>query len=114
MNNAAAMRFVQRVRNLCTVFQYLLKRQRALFEALGERLAFHALHHQIVGSVLMTDVMQHADVRMIQAGDGFRFAFESLFANWIRGQLRGKNLDRNNAIKARVARAVNFAHPARA
>jgi hypothetical protein len=51
-------------------------------------------------------------VGMIQAGDGFRFAFEALPANRIRRELSGENLDGDIAIKARVARAVDFAHAA--
>jgi hypothetical protein len=63
---------------------------------------------------LMTDVVQHADVRMIQAGDGFRFTLEALFAYWIGGKLRRQNLDRHSALKAHVPRTVDLAHAARA
>jgi hypothetical protein len=60
----------------------------------------------------MTDVIQHADVWMIQAGDSFRFAFEALLANCIRRKLSRENLDSNIPIKPRIVRAVNFAHAA--
>ncbi len=62
----------------------------------------------------MTDVMQHTDVRVIQARDGFRFTLEALFANWIRRELRGKNFDRYRAIEPRITGPIHFAHPARA
>ena len=32
-------------------------------------ISFEAFHHQIARAVLRADVAQHADVRMIQAGD---------------------------------------------
>jgi hypothetical protein len=60
----------------------------------------------------MTNIMQHTNMGMIQAGDRFRFAFEALLANRIRRELSGENLDGDIAVKARVARAVNFAHAA--
>src|SRR2546422_732787 len=52
-------------------------------------------------------------LRMVQTGNRFRFALEALFANGIGGKLRGKNLDRDGAVQARVPRAIDFAHPAR-
>jgi len=45
---------------------------------------FHALHHQIVDAVLASHVVQRADVRMVQTGDGLGFAFEALLADRIR------------------------------
>ena len=81
-------------------------------EALGERLAFNTFHYQEIGSVLMTDVIQHADVWMFQAGDSFRFAFEALLANCVRRKLSRENLDSNITIKPRIARAVDLAHAA--
>jgi hypothetical protein len=50
---------------------------------------------------------------MIQAGDRFRFSFETLLANWIRRQLWGQNLDRHRAVEPRVSRAIDFSHTAR-
>ena len=44
----------------------------------GQRLAFQVLHHQEVDAVLVADVVQRADVRMVQRGDGLRFALEAL------------------------------------
>ena len=52
-----------------------------------------ARSHQVVDSVLMTDVVQHADIRMIEIRDGLSFLLEALFAYGIRGKLCGQNLD---------------------
>src|SRR5204863_453513 len=38
---------------------------------------------QIVDAVLMTDVVEYADVRMIQTGDGFGFTLEALLVGGI-------------------------------
>ena len=88
MHYSAAMRFVQRVGDLHSVLENLLQRQRAFLQPLGQRFPFDALHHQITDPVLATNIVQHADVRMIQARDGLRFAFKSLLANRIRRELR--------------------------
>ena len=56
--------------------------------------------------------MQHADMWMIQAGNGFRFAFKSLLANGITRKLFWQNLDRDSALQSRIPRAIHFAHPA--
>jgi hypothetical protein len=49
---------------------------------------------------------------VVQLGDGVRFAFELLAEVRILRQMRRQNLDRNRTIETRVARLVDFAHPA--
>jgi len=63
---------------------------------------------------LMAYVVEHADVGMIEAGDGFGFALEALFADRIRGELLGENFDGDGAVQPRIYGAVNLSHPARA
>ena len=46
----------------------------ALARAIGERGTLDELHHQVVGA----DVVQRADVGMIQRGDGAGFALKAL------------------------------------
>jgi len=70
------MSLVQRVGSLDGVLQHLLNRQRAFLQTLRQRFAFDILHHQIINSILLADVVKDADLRMIQAGDGFCFALE--------------------------------------
>jgi hypothetical protein len=58
----------------------------------------------------MSNIMQDANVRMIQAGDGLRFLLEALAQCGIIGKVRGKDLDGDDAVQARVPRAVHFSH----
>jgi hypothetical protein len=51
---------------------------------------------------------------MIQAGDGFGFAFEPLPQHRIPGKVRGQNLNGNGSIETRIFGAIHFAHPTRA
>ena len=112
MNDAATVGFVEAVGDLRAELQNLVEGEGAFFEALGEGLAFDALHDEIVDAILMADVVEHADVGMIEAGNSFGFAFETLFLHGIGRKMRGKNLDGDSAVEAGVARAIDFSHAA--
>ena len=94
------------------IFSEFRERQRAPAQAVGKRLAVEELHDQEVGAVLRADVVEMADVRMIQRGNGAGFALETLLEFGIGGEMSGENLDGNGAIEARVFRAVDLAHAA--
>ena len=110
---AFSVRLVQRIGNLDRVLQHLLQRQRTFHEPLRERLAFQIFHHQIIGPVLLADVVKRADVGMIQAGNRLCFALESLAQFGTIRKMRRQNFDGDSSIEARVAGFVNLAHPAR-
>src|SRR6516165_1192085 len=84
MNDSRSMCFVQGVGNLRSVLQHLLQGQRSFLQPLRECFSFDTLHHQIVDPTLMAYVVEHADVGMIQLGDGLGFALEALSADPIR------------------------------
>ena len=65
MHDARAVRLLQSIANLFAAFQRLLHRQRAFLQAGVQTLALHILHHQVVGPILATHIVQHADVGMI-------------------------------------------------
>ena len=70
MDDPRAVRLVERVRDLNRERQGLVERHRAFpSQPVRERLAFEILHHQEVDAILVADVVQRADVRMIQRGD---------------------------------------------
>ena len=69
MDDALLVRRVQGIGDLSCVAERGVERQRAL-----RRLSVHELHHEVVG----TDVVQRADVGVVQRRDGPRFAFESI------------------------------------
>jgi len=49
---------------------------------------------------------------MIEARDGFGFALEALFANGIREEPRGENLDGDAAVQPGILGAVHLSHSA--
>jgi hypothetical protein len=109
----ARWRFIERIGNLRTELQDLLKRQRTLLKALEESLAFDTLHDEKVHTVLLANVVERANVRMVETGDGFGFALEALLTYGIGRKMWRKNLDRYNALQPRIPCAIHLTHPAR-
>ena len=60
----------------------------------------------------LADVMEGADVRMVQAGDGLGFPLEPLAEIGVGGHMRREDLDGDRAIQAGVGGLADFAHPA--
>src|SRR5580704_16329438 len=50
---------------------------------------------------------------MVERRNRFCFALHALFQFWRRREMRGQNFDRDRAIEASVAGAINFSHAAR-
>ena len=78
MDDAFPVCFVERIGDFDGGAERLIERQCALGESLGERFALQALHDQEVDSVLATDVVHRADVRMTQGRQRLGFALEPL------------------------------------
>src|SRR5205823_4432711 len=77
-----------------------------------QRFALQVFHHQVGDSLVVTNVVQSADVRMIQSSHGVSFAVEPFAKLRIGGEGRGQNFDRDRAIEAGIASFVNLAHSA--
>src|SRR6516165_6601189 len=97
MNDALFVSGAERIANLGRVLQYLIERQRPL-----ERSALDELHHQVV----RPDVINLADIRVIQSRDGPCLACNAF------GELFVDCLDSDNAMESRIARLVHLAHAA--
>ena len=66
MNDSEAVSFVERIGDLDGNREELLTRQRAALETIAERFAFEIFHHQEIGVVLTANVMQNADIGVLQ------------------------------------------------
>src|SRR5579863_2396592 len=110
MDNTLLMRLLQGLRDFYSNLQNLIKRKRALLQALGDSLAFEILHDQEVGAVLSANVVERADIGMLERGNSFGFALHPLFQLRVRGQVRGQNFDGNSAVEAGVPRPIDLAH----
>ena len=81
MDDARAVRLVERVADLDGDLQRLVRIEAAgaaTGQAFGECLPFEILQHEEVDAVLMPDVEQRADVRMIERRDRARLAVEAV------------------------------------
>ena len=110
MGDSGAMRAVERVGDLGGELERLIERERALLDAGGQRLALQVLHHHVAGAILIADVVECADVRMIQRCDGAGFAFEAGAQILALGDVFRQDLDGDGAVEPRVAGLVHFAH----
>ena len=66
MNDPGRMLALERVRDLDPVTNHIGKRQRTTSEPIGKRLSFDVLHDEIVATVVVTDVVERADMRIVQ------------------------------------------------
>src|SRR3990170_5702738 len=114
MRGAFAMRLVERVSYLDGVAQHLLKRQRPFEQSRGQRLTLQILHDEILGARLLADVIEHADVRVLEVGDGFSFALESLAQLGVEREMLRENFDSHVAIQTGVEALIHFTHAPRA
>src|SRR5689334_23833 len=87
MSNSLAVGAVERIRDLDAQTKHLLHRQRTF-----QNLALDVFHHEVVRA----DVMQRADVRMIQRGHGLRLPSETL------AEALGGDLDGYDTVEPRV------------
>ena len=75
-----------------------------------QRCAIQILHGDERFSVLFADVVNRADVGVIQCRCGLRLALESGQRLRVAGNLLRQELQRDKAVKARVLRFVDHAH----
>ncbi len=77
-----------------------------------ERGAFQALHSDERAAFVLADVVNSADVGMIQRGSGLRFALESRQCLRVFGNFVGQKFQGNKALEACVFGFVDHAHSA--
>ena len=68
------------------------------------------LHDKVVGAAVVPNIVQRANVRMIELRDGARLAFEARLQVWAGHQRRVQDFDGNGAVKPGVARPIDVAH----
>ena len=103
MQDSAPVRGLQRAQDLEAKPHRFLRCQRTL-----RRRALDVLEHEITRA----NVVDLANVRMVQAGDRACFSLEPALPVGFRRQPRGQDLESDDAIEASVACTIDFAHPA--
>ena len=106
------MRHGKRLRNGDCNLEDLVKWHCAFAQSFRQGLPFQKLHHQIIGSVLRPNIVEMADVRVVQRRNRSGLALHALLQFGRRGKMRSKNFDRYGSTKADIAGAVHLAHAA--
>ena len=108
------MRRRQRVRHLHRDVQQVVKIQSLAMDSLLQALAFELFHDDEGVPVVVLDVVDGADVGMVELRCGARLPHKPLQRALILGQMFGDEFQRDMAAQADVLRLVNNSHSAAA
>ena len=104
MDNPLPMRLFKSLRDLCRQSSEVDRAGSGPFhQTVGQGLAFQILHDQKIHAVLSADVIERADIGMLQRGNRLGFPLQALFQFRISGKMRRQNFDGDRTVKARVA-----------
>src|SRR5580658_4015811 len=109
---------VESVGDLCAEIEQLLKIHRLVgglaVDTAFERLAFQQLHGDEVTSAVLADLVDGADIRVIQSGGGARLALKTVERQRILFCLGRQELERDVAAQVDVLGLIDNTHPAAA
>ena len=112
MDDAFFVRCVERVSHLDAQLQQQIHRQRLAPDTMLERLPFEMFHHDEEPAILLPDLVNRADVRVIQRRRGACLPLKSLQRIRIARQFFGQKLQGDVAAEARVLSLVDNSHSA--
>ena len=112
MNDAFAMGGVERIGNFDAQREDGLEFHGAPGDQVLERGAVEEFHDEEGASGVLADVVDGADVGMIQGGSGFGFAAETFEGLAVLREIVGKEFEGDEAAEASVFRFVDHAHAA--
>ncbi len=112
VNNSLRVCRVQGVCDFNSQFEKFVERQWLAGNALPKGLAVEKLHRNELPAVLLADVVNGADVRVIQRRCRLPFSPETLESGKILGHLRREEFQADGAMEPRVLSLVNDTHAA--
>jgi len=110
MDDAFGVRRIESVGNLGSQVQHLLQRKWLAPDTVLKRYAIQELHDYESKTVLFADVVNRADVRMIECGGGFCFPPEAFECSAVVGKILRKEFQRNKTAQRDVFGLVDHAH----
>src|SRR5580693_2926863 len=110
MNDALRVSSIECVRNLDGQRQQDLGIQRLPRDAVFQRHAVEIFHHDEGLTILLIDLVNSADVRVIQGGGGFGLALETAQSLGILGYIIGQKLEGYKTAELDVLSFVDDAH----
>ena len=112
MNDVLLVSGVERVGNFDAERDEHFKCDRVMRDELFERGALQELHRDEGLAVFFANVVNRADIRMIERGGGLRFALEAREGARVGADIFGKEFQRDAAMEAIVFGFVDDAHAA--
>ena len=110
VNDSFRMRRVQGIRDFNSQFDDLVERKRPAGNPLAQRLPLEKFHRDEFAAVLFADVVNRANVRMVERGGRLRFAAEPLERGGFAGHFTGEEFQAYGAMQPRVLGLVDDAH----
>ena len=114
VDDARAVRRVERVGHLDAHIQHRVQAQRAPTEAILQRRALQVLHGDERSPVLFADVVDGADVGVVERRCGAGLALKTAQRLGITRQFSRDELERNGTVQAQILGLVHHAHAAAA
>ena len=114
VHNSAGVRRIESVRDLDPQFEQLFSLQRTALDHVFQGRALQIFHGDESFPVLLADVVDGADIGMVQGGSRLGFALEAAEGLRIFGDVIGQKLQRDEAVQSGVFSFVDHAHPATA
>ena len=114
MDDAGVVRGLEAFGDLPADVERVANGERAMAQALGERLPWNELHHEEALAVVLLETVQRGDPRVVERGEHAGLTLESPQSLGVSGHLVGQELERDVPPERLVARAIDLAHAARA
>jgi hypothetical protein len=110
MDDTAFVRYFESVRDLDGDFQDLIVGERFTCDQVLQGLAGKALHHDEGVAVGFVNLVNRADVGVVESGSGAGFSLESLKGLIVPHQVGWEKLDSNIPAQAEIHGAVDHSH----
>jgi hypothetical protein len=114
VDDALAVSGIERVGELDGDFEDTIQGERPALQDGGQALAFEQLHGDERRTAVLVDLMNRADIRVIQCGSGASFAIEALERDGILRKFFGDEFQGDAAAKFGVLGCIDHTHPAAA
>ncbi len=111
MDDASLVPGFERLRNLARYGERFLDRDGTISDALGQRRSLDELEDECLYPIRFLETVDARDVRMVERRERLGFPLEPRQALVVVCEFLRENLDRNVAVKLRIAGAVDLSMP---
>src|ERR1700682_4386159 len=110
VNDACRVRCIERVGNLDAERQHRFQFHRTIADQVLQGCAVEKLHHDERMPILLTDIVNHANVGMIERGSSLCFTLETCECLRVSGYVIRQKLECHEAVESAVLSLVDHSH----